>query len=385
MAYDKNTDYQAMINDAVAKGDYTSAAVFEQQRNEKIKGEGITDYQTTNNYSQYLNGGVSQAQNPENDYSDYLKELYAQQMEAELSALKSQYDKNAAGLKADAEKIPVLYQAARNETAAQNDIQRQAFNEFAVANGLNTGTSGQAALANSAVLQGNLAQISGQESDALAENALAQQQLAIDYENAVAQARASGNASLAQALYQEMVRQQQAADDAAAAAQAQANWEKEFAFTQQQYGDSRSDAAKDAAYNLAMTMLTAGVMPDSSTLSSAGISAADANAIRNAALREMGGYGTGGSGTSGSTGSGSSGSGSSGSSGSSASSGGSYQGSSGTGASSPYSDAAIKAQVSEYMRRNDIRGKTAQQIVQEMRNMGYIDAVIDAVLANIGM
>ena len=104
MAYDKNTDYQAMINDAVAKGDYTSAAVFEQQRNEKIKGEGITDYQTTNNYSQYLNGGVSQAQNPENDYSDYLKELYAQQMEAELSALKSQYDKNAAGLKADAEK-----------------------------------------------------------------------------------------------------------------------------------------------------------------------------------------------------------------------------------------------------------------------------------------
>ena len=385
MAYDKNTDYQAMINDAVAKGDYTSAAVFEQQRNEKIKGEGITNYQTTNNYSQYLNGGASQAQSPENDYSDYLKELYAQQMEAELSALKSQYDKNAAGLKADAEKIPVLYQAARNETAAQNDVQRQAFNEFAAANGLNTGTSGQAALANSAVLQSNLAGISGRESDALAENALAQQQLAIDYENAVAQARASGNASLAQALYQEMVRQQQAAADAAAAQQAQANWEKEFAFTQQQYGDSRNDATKDAAYNLAMTMLSAGVMPDSSTLASAGISSADANAIRNAALREMSGYHNGGSGTSGSKGSGSSGSGNSGSSGSSASSGGSYQNSSGTETSSPYSDAAIKAQVSEYMRRNDIRGKTAQQIVQEMRNMGYIDAVIDAVLANIGM
>lgn len=36
MAYDKNTDYQALINKAVAQGNYKAAAQYEQQRNEKI-------------------------------------------------------------------------------------------------------------------------------------------------------------------------------------------------------------------------------------------------------------------------------------------------------------------------------------------------------------
>ena len=36
MAYDKNTDYQALIDAAVKKGDYAAAAKYEQQRNEKI-------------------------------------------------------------------------------------------------------------------------------------------------------------------------------------------------------------------------------------------------------------------------------------------------------------------------------------------------------------
>lgn len=53
-----STNYQALINDAVAKGDYTSAAKYEQQRNEKINamnasGTNTGGYTTTNNYSQY--------------------------------------------------------------------------------------------------------------------------------------------------------------------------------------------------------------------------------------------------------------------------------------------------------------------------------------------
>ncbi len=66
--YDSGTDYQAKINDAVSKGDYTSAAKYEQQRNEKINdlnasGTNIYNATTTNNYSQYLgttpSGGTS--------------------------------------------------------------------------------------------------------------------------------------------------------------------------------------------------------------------------------------------------------------------------------------------------------------------------------------
>ena len=206
-------------------------------------------------------------------------------LEAELAGLKSTYEQNAADLKAQAEQIPETYQASRNETAAQNDLARQSFNEYAVARGLNTGTSGQAALANSEVLQRNLAEISGREADALAANALEQERLAIAYRNAVQQAQATGNSALAQALYQEYVRQDEAAQAAAAAAQEQANWEAQFDFTQRQYGDSLAADNQNASYNLAMTMLEAGLMPDSSTLAAAGISSADALAIRQAVLQ----------------------------------------------------------------------------------------------------
>lgn len=57
-----STDYQALINQAVAGGNYYQAAVYEQQRNNKINqmnasGNNPNGYTTTNLYSKYLNGG----------------------------------------------------------------------------------------------------------------------------------------------------------------------------------------------------------------------------------------------------------------------------------------------------------------------------------------
>lgn len=244
------------------------------------------------------------------DLSGYLNDMYNAYTEAQLSALKSAYEQNLAGLQADAEKIPGIYQGARNEAASQNDIARMAFNEYANARGLNTGTSGQAALASSATLQSNLADISTQESDALAENALQQQQLAIQYRNAAVQAQAEGNYQLAQALYNEYVRQDDASMQTAQLAQEQANWEaqfntgnsqwqQEFDAAQQQYQGSLAAQNREYAYNLAMTMLAAGVMPDTNTLNSAGISAADAAGLRATALGS--GTGSGGGRSSGSS------------------------------------------------------------------------------------
>ena len=164
------------------------------------------------------------------DASSYLKDMYAQNIAAQLASLKSTYEQNLADLEANAEKIPGIYQASRNETAAQNDVSRQAWQEYAAANGLNTGTSGQQELASSATLQRNLAEISGKESDALAANALEQKKLSVAYQNAVQQAQADGNFQLAQALYNEQVRQHELAQQMAQAAQAQKNWEAEFGF-----------------------------------------------------------------------------------------------------------------------------------------------------------
>lgn len=229
-----------------------------------------------------------------NDLSAYLSDMYENYTQAQLAALESAYKQNLAELQANAEQIPKTYQAARNETAAQNDLARQSFNEFATANGLNTGTSGQAALANSAVLQGNLADISSQEADALAANALEQQKMAIEYRNAAVQAQAEGNYQLAQALYNEYVRQDDAAMQSAQMAQSQANWQAEFDASQQQYQDNLAAQQQEYAYNLAMTMLSAGIMPDTTTLNTAGISSADAIAMRLSSLSGASGGASGG-------------------------------------------------------------------------------------------
>lgn len=52
--YDNNTDYQAIINNAVNNGDYVTAAKAEQLRNQKIIGQGLTQYGTTNYYGGWL-------------------------------------------------------------------------------------------------------------------------------------------------------------------------------------------------------------------------------------------------------------------------------------------------------------------------------------------
>lgn len=48
--YDKDTDYKALMDKAIASGDYQAAARYEQQRNAKIAGEDITKYQQTRNF-----------------------------------------------------------------------------------------------------------------------------------------------------------------------------------------------------------------------------------------------------------------------------------------------------------------------------------------------
>ena len=62
VSFDNDVDYQARINAAVAAGDMTSAALLERQRNAKIDATG-SSYQKTNNYSQYLTNGTQNSGN----------------------------------------------------------------------------------------------------------------------------------------------------------------------------------------------------------------------------------------------------------------------------------------------------------------------------------
>ena len=53
-ANDKDTDYAALMERAAQRGDNAAAAIYEQQRNAKIRGEGMTDVTQSNDYAQYL-------------------------------------------------------------------------------------------------------------------------------------------------------------------------------------------------------------------------------------------------------------------------------------------------------------------------------------------
>ena len=168
------------------------------------------------------------------DASQYLRDMYAQQIAAELASLKSTYEQNLADISAQDDLISSAYAQQRNQAAAQNDLQRMQMNEYGIMRGLGSGASGQMALAQSAALQGSLAQLGTQEAQSLSDNALSRQKLTIAYRNAADQAAAEGNAKLASALYEEYVRQQELALQQQAAAQEQANWEAKMAYQQQQ-------------------------------------------------------------------------------------------------------------------------------------------------------
>jgi len=142
------------------------------------------------------------------DLSEYLQQASAAQIEAELAGLKDAYEKSMAGYDAKLEQLPQTYDAARNNLAAQDAIARKSFDERAVASGLSSGASGQVELARSSAYQRDLANIDQAEANAVSEIELAKANLQSEYENAIAAAKASGNAELATALYQELLRVQ---------------------------------------------------------------------------------------------------------------------------------------------------------------------------------
>lgn len=215
----------------------------------------------------------------ESDASQYLKDMWGQKIAAELAALKSTYEQNVADVDANDDLISKTYAREKNETAAQNELMRMQMAELGVQQGLNTGTTGQMALAQNVAYQGNLANIGAQEAQSLADNALNRQKLTAAYRNAIDQAEAEGNYQMASALYDEYVRQEDMAWQRQQAAQDQANWEAQFNQSQQQYRDSLASQDREYAYNLALAALQNGIMPDSATLETAGISAADAQSL----------------------------------------------------------------------------------------------------------
>lgn len=232
--YDNNTDYQQLINDAVAAGDYVSAAAYEQQRNAKIEGEGL-NYEQTQLYADYLPGGsnyvsgvlsgvdssdvnsiygayqsiISQPSQT-SDLSDYLENLYAASLEAQQASIEQEYAGIEASLDLQKQQAEDAAQKSATQAAVASQQAQKAWNEAQTAYGLSSGAQGQAALARTNQLQSNITAIRTAEQAALAEIEQQRTTYKQQYEAAIREAAATNDYQRAQALYQEAVRQEEA-------------------------------------------------------------------------------------------------------------------------------------------------------------------------------
>ena len=253
------------------------------------------------------------------DYSAWLEQMYAAKKAAAVAELNAAYEKNVNGFDRAEAGLNGQYQAARNLTAGQSEQLKRNFAQYAAANGLNSGTAGQAELARGVTLQNNMNSINTAEADALANLQLQRANAEAEYNNAIAQAQASGDYELAYALYQEKVRVQEALIELEIWEQEQAlkqyqlqyqaqrdsvsdsqwaqelalkqdqlkyqaqrdsisdsQWAQDLAFQQQKHADASEQEAKDLLAAYGEAFLARGLMPSAEMLEAMGMTAGDA-------------------------------------------------------------------------------------------------------------
>lgn len=232
--YDNGTDYQQKINDAVAAGNYRNAAQYEQQRNAKIQGEGLNHEQTAQ-YADYLPNGSKYVQGvlgsvdpsdtssiygayrelitqpaQKTDLSSYINSLYDASLEAGKAAVEQQYAGMDAQLELQKQQAEQAARANATEAAVRAQQAQKAWNEAQTAYGLSSGAQGQAALARSNQLQGDITAIRTAQQAAEAEIEAQRTTYKQQYEAAMREAAANNDLQRAQALYEEAVRQDEA-------------------------------------------------------------------------------------------------------------------------------------------------------------------------------
>lgn len=120
---------------------------------------------------------------------------------AELERAKEQSRQALEAAQAEVERD---YQAARNRAAADNEVAKKNLNRQVNDSGLGSGAAGQAALSQSVALQSRLGALDVQEAAEKAK--LNSSEMERDYDMAIAEAKAEGDYALADALYQEAAR-----------------------------------------------------------------------------------------------------------------------------------------------------------------------------------
>ena len=208
------------------------------------------------------------------DLSPYLVQMHHAKKQAALAELKNAYDNSVAQLDRAENGMAEGYQAARNETAGVHEQERRNFAEMAAANGLNSGTDGQAELARSVTLQNNMNAIHAAEASAVADLTLKRAQAENEYNAAIAQAEYTGEHELAAALYKEKVRVQEALIEEEIRLQ---KYALEQAQARQKDTNTAETQSKQQLAEYGELYLKAGVMPSAQMCEAMGITQDDAH------------------------------------------------------------------------------------------------------------
>ena len=321
ISYKRDTDYQKKINQAAAIGDNTAAAVYEAQRNAKIQGEGLTGVSQTNRYADYLPdesvirsiaeqspgiaGTVQKTTTYQNPYQKQLDQLVSDYLGSSFS-----YDQSR-----DPAAQAYRENYIQNGQRAMQDTMAQA---AARTGGLASSYATQAGQqAYNSYMSDLNAQLAGLRQQAI-DNYLSDQALQQNRINTVASLGQQAESSYYNRVSDAMNRWATLgyADDTVAGIlgvaagtpttdQSYRTWQQNF--QQAQQDQAVADANRAYANDLAGQMLQLGLTPEAATLQTAGISAADAAALRDFYRQQLALAQTGGSGGGGSYGSGSGG------------------------------------------------------------------------------
>ena len=294
ISYKRDTDYQKKINQAAAIGDNTAAAVYEAQRNAKIQGEGLTGVSQTNRYADYLPdesvirsiaerspgiaGTAQKTKTYQNPYQKQLDQLVSDYLGSSFS-----YDQSR-----DPAAQAYRENYIQNGQRAMQDTMAQA---AARTGGLASSYATQAGQqAYNSYMSDLNAQLAGLRQQAI-DNYLSDQALQQDRINTVASLGQQAESSYYNRVSDAMNRWATLgyADDTVAGIlgvaagtpttdQSYRTWQQNF--QQAQQDQAVADANRAYANDLAGQMLQLGLTPEAATLQTAGISAADAAALR---------------------------------------------------------------------------------------------------------
>lgn len=323
ISYKRDTDYQKKINQAAAIGDNTAAAVYEAQRNAKIQGEGLTGVSQTNRYADYLpdtsvvRSITRQEQSPGIAQTVQKTTTYQNPYQKQLDQLVSDYLGSSFSYDQSRDPAAQAYREnyIQNGQRAMQDTTAQA---AARTGGLASSYATQAGQqAYNSYMSDLNAQLAGLRQQAI-DNYLSDQALQQNRINTVASLGQQAENSYYNRINDAMNRWATLgyADDTVAGIlgvaagtpttdQSYRTWQQNF--QQAQQDQAVADANRAYANDLAGQMLQLGLTPEAATLQTAGISAADAAALRDFYRQQLALAQTGGSGGGGSYGSGSGG------------------------------------------------------------------------------